>query len=167
MMNEIFGEENFVSELIWRKKTGASDSKGFSVITEYILVFVKNIENIGSIFTRNKNSYDPKRYKLKDKHFERRGSYYIDNLDRGGISYSDSLNYCIKSPESDDIYPNGRKSLKMMGGFGLGVKKIYQLKNDLLFLRSQNKKKTDGQYIKNIMNVNKDEITERSVLIKI
>ena len=75
MMNEIFGEENFVAELIWRKKTGASDSKGFSIITEYILVYVKSIDLLEEIFTRNKNSYDPKRYKDKDEHFNKRGSY--------------------------------------------------------------------------------------------
>lgn len=43
MMNEIFGEENFVAQIVWKKKTGAGSQidKVFSE-HEYILAFVKN-----------------------------------------------------------------------------------------------------------------------------
>ena len=53
--NEIFGEENFISNFIWRKKTGASDSKDISTITEYVLTYVKSRDKLSSIFTKNKN----------------------------------------------------------------------------------------------------------------
>ena len=49
--NEIFGKTNFASNIIWQKKTGASDSKGIATITENILVFCKNIKNIEKIST--------------------------------------------------------------------------------------------------------------------
>lgn len=107
IMNEIFGEENFVSELVWQKKTGASDAKLIASITEYILVFCKN-HSTNMLFQRNFESYDIKRYRLKDEHFNERGPYYIDNLDRGGLSYSDSLNYAIECPDGTLTFPNGR-----------------------------------------------------------
>lgn len=43
--DEIFGEGNFVVDLIWQKKTGASDSTTISTITEFILVYCKDINS--------------------------------------------------------------------------------------------------------------------------
>jgi adenine-specific DNA-methyltransferase len=46
LMNEVFGEENFVSELMWKKRVSpANDSQWFSSDHEYILVYAKNKEN--------------------------------------------------------------------------------------------------------------------------
>lgn len=41
MMNEIFGEENFISQIIWKKKGTSTNVKGaqISSLTEYILVY--------------------------------------------------------------------------------------------------------------------------------
>ncbi|MCR2093923.1 site-specific DNA-methyltransferase, partial [Campylobacter upsaliensis] len=108
LCDEIFGEENFVSCFVWRRKTGASDAKGIATITEYILCYVKDNNYIAKAFNENTESYDEKRYRLSDKHLSRRGKYYIDNLDRGGIHYSDSLNYGIECPDGTITYPNGR-----------------------------------------------------------
>ena len=106
--DEIMGDKNFVADLVWQKKTGASDAKGIAVITEYILVYIKNSENILNAFTKNKESYDLNRYKYRDDFYKERGPYYIDNLDRGGLQYSDSLNYGIECPDGKYVYPNGR-----------------------------------------------------------
>ena len=106
--DEVFGEENFVADLIWQKKTGASDAKAIATITEYILIYGKSQDSLKS-FTKNSESYDLTRYKYKDEYFDERGPYYIDNLDRGGLSYSDSLNYGIECPDGSVTFPNGRK----------------------------------------------------------
>ena len=41
MMNEIFGEENFISQIIWKKKGTSTNVKGVQIssLTEYILVY--------------------------------------------------------------------------------------------------------------------------------
>ena len=45
LMNEVFGEENFVSNIIWQKKyTRSNDAKWFSNNHDYILVFARNKE---------------------------------------------------------------------------------------------------------------------------
>lgn len=106
--DEIFGENNFACNLVWQKKTGASDAKGIATITENILVYSKNGMYFSEIFTKNTSSYDLNRYKYSDEFVEQRGPYYIDNLDRGGLSYSDSLNYGIECPDGTITFPNGR-----------------------------------------------------------
>lgn len=106
--NEIFGENNFACNLVWQKKTGASDAKGIATITENILVYCKDSSLYSTIFTKNTDSYDLNRYKFTDEFVEERGPYYIDNLDRGGLSYSDSLNYGIECPDGTITFPNGR-----------------------------------------------------------
>lgn len=108
MVNEIFGETNFVCNLVWQKKTGASDAKGIATITENILVYAKDKRFYAQTFAKNTESYDLKRYRYSDEFIEDRGPYYIDNLDRGGLSYSDSLNYGIECPDGTITFPNGR-----------------------------------------------------------
>ena len=113
--DEIFGEQCFVTNLIWQKKTGASDAKGIATITEYILVYVKDYAVMDSVFDKNYEAFDAKRYRYNDEYFNERGPFYYDSLDRGSVRYSDTLNYSIKSPNGDDIYPNGRKNFENDG----------------------------------------------------
>ena len=47
LMNEVFGEENFVSNIIWQKKyTRSNDARWFSNNHDYILVFARNKEKL-------------------------------------------------------------------------------------------------------------------------
>jgi adenine-specific DNA-methyltransferase len=162
----IFNENNFVSDLIWRKKTGASDAKGIATITEYVPTYIKNIEYLEQSFTKNKNSYDPNRYALSDEHEKRRGKHYVDNLDRGGIRYSDSLNYPIKCPDGSITYPNGRTEFINDGWIWTwGKDKLeWGIKNGfIVFKKSESVSSGWRVYYKNYVNVNnKDEFIERS-----
>ena len=51
IMEEIFGEENFIGGFVWRKKAGAgADSKLFFRQHEHILFYSKNIKNLSELF---------------------------------------------------------------------------------------------------------------------
>ena len=51
MLNEIFGEENFIGGFVWRKKAGAgADSKLFFRQHEHILMYSRNIEEISELY---------------------------------------------------------------------------------------------------------------------
>ncbi|WP_233884182.1 site-specific DNA-methyltransferase [Tenacibaculum piscium] len=104
--NEIFGEDNFVSSMIWQKKTGSSDAKNIATITEYVLVYAKNSEFLE--LNKNENAHDTKRFKYKDEYFEERGSFYYDNLDRGTLGYHKTLDYGVKTSNGNEAFPNGR-----------------------------------------------------------
>ncbi len=104
--NEIFGEENFISHLVWQKKTGSADANHIAVITESILLYSKNISNV--VLNRNYEAHDNDRFKFKDEYFDERGPYYLDNLDRGTLGYHESLDYDVEAPDGTSIFPNGR-----------------------------------------------------------
>ena len=96
MMNEIFGEENFVAEIVWEKRfTRSNNAKMFTTLTERILLYRRS----------NKVS------KLKDVRDENNGSEFSnpDNDPRGvwtSVSYVNpasktarpNLSYVLRNP---------------------------------------------------------------------
>ena len=158
--DEIFGERNYASNLVWQKKTGASDAKGIATITENILVYAKNSNLYEKTFTKNSESYDLNRYRFKDEFEDYRGPYYIDNLDRGGLQYSDSLNYGIECPDGTITYPNGRTEFKKDGWIWKWSKQKIEWarKNKFIEFRKTDKK-TSGWAVcyKNYLKVDNDD----------
>lgn len=110
IMEELFNESNLIADFIWRKKTGANDAKDIATLTEHILCFAKNRSLLLqlNLFARDKDSRKNTRYNKRDEYYESRGSFYFDTLDRGGLSYSDSLNYAIDAPDGTKLFPNDR-----------------------------------------------------------
>lgn len=157
--DEVFGEENFICELIWEKKTGASDAKTIAIITEIVLVYTKNVQYSDQIFKKNTESYDLNRYRYKDEYFAERGPYYIDNLDRGGLQYSDSLNYKIETEDGRFSFPNGRLEYINDGWiWKWGKEKVEWGKKNgfIVFKESANKVSGLGVYYKNYLNVDNE-----------
>ncbi len=115
--DEIYGEENFICDFSWRKKTGANDAKDIAVITESILLYSRNKELAidEKIFKRDLSSINMSRYNKKDQYFNERGYFYYDTLDRGGLQYSDSMNFPITLPDGKKLYPNSRTEFENDG----------------------------------------------------
>lgn len=107
LADEIFKRVNFLADLIWEKKTGSSDASNVAITTEHILMYAKDI-NIVKL-SKNPDSYDRNRYKHRDEYFERRGPFYYDTLDRGGLNYSDTMNFGIQMPDGKMLFPNKRR----------------------------------------------------------
>lgn len=150
--DEIFSENNFVAKFDWRKKTGANDAKAIAVITETVLLYSKNfpITIEQNIWARDESSINKKRYKLSDNYIETRGKYYLDTLDRGGLQYSDSMNFGIEAPDGGMIFPNGRSEFINDGWiWKWGKEKVeWGLKNDFLEFVKSNKSKGSKYTIK-------------------
>ncbi len=152
LCDEVFGCNNFVAKFDWRKKTGANDAKDISVVTESILLYTKNhafsLEK--NIWNRDVNSINKNRYKLTDKYVETRGKYYLDNLDRGGLQYSDSMNFGIKAPDNGIIFPNGRSQYKNDGWiWKWGIEKVaWGIENGFLEFVKSTKSKDSAYTIK-------------------
>ena len=107
LADEIFKRVNFLADLIWEKKTGSSDASNVAITTEHILMYAKDISIVK--LSKNPDSYDRNRYKHRDEYFERRGPFYYDTLDRGGLNYSDTMNFGIKMPDGKMLFPNKRR----------------------------------------------------------
>jgi adenine-specific DNA-methyltransferase len=88
MMNEIFGEENFVAEIVWHKKRGKDNSaKFFSTSHEFILVYSKSIESC-VIHRLELDDETKKAYRNPDN--DSRGNYRLLGLwsrQQGGSEY--------------------------------------------------------------------------------
>jgi len=112
LMDEIFGEENFVSNLIWIKKKGPGGNTSFDYKivknTEYIICYAKKITNL-SFNYKVHDSDELKRlgYVNKDEYFSERGYYKRTFLFRpsstGSFQYIKSLDYPIVAPDGTEF----------------------------------------------------------------
>ena len=166
LCDQIFGLRNFTSNIIWQKKTGASDASDIANITEYILCYTKSPKYKSIIFSKNSESYDLNRYKYFDEKYPERGPYYIDNLDRGGLQYSDSMNFGIECPDGSKTFPNGRSEFVDDGWtWKWGEKQVkWGFENDFLEVRKSSKKNSGwAVYYRNYLNVdNRNNQIERA-----
>ena len=107
--SEIFGENNIVAQLIWkRKQGGANDSEHIVVEHEYVLAVAKNIDHLELLLDRT-TKIDPKTYPFEDEH----GRYNLVTLDKSSIQISQSLIYDIVGPDGQVYKPrviNGKQS---------------------------------------------------------
>jgi len=102
--NEIFGEENFISQLIRQTiEGGKQDSQTVQRTHEYCLVYTKS--DIRGI--NRKKIEDFGHYTKEDKYLKERGKYYLKPLENGGLGYVSSLDYSIIGPDNREIYPGG------------------------------------------------------------
>lgn len=90
MMNEIFGEENFVAQIVWQRKRGKDNSAKFlSRNHEYLLVFARSIDNL-NFHRLALDDTTLKAYKNPDS--DPRGAYRLLGVwargTQGGSNYS-------------------------------------------------------------------------------
>lgn len=104
--DEVFGESNFIVQLIWKKKAGGgSDSRYVAIDHEYILVYARD-ESIQIKWSMPLNEEQRAQYKLKDSNFDKWGPYKLKNLYQTGIdSNRPNLRYPIKCPDGSDVWP--------------------------------------------------------------
>ena len=103
--NEIFGEINFVANMVWQSTAGSNTGTDIVTVTENILVYTK---------CRSKFEFDGKlteddTFSLVDEYVEERGKYALDKMDRRRVAghYSESLNFPIQMPDGSQRWPGG------------------------------------------------------------
>lgn len=102
LCDEIFGEENFVGNLIWQKKKGGSqDSQDFAKEHEYILCYQKQEWNINDITESHKEKDFNKTIKGRKAKILKLEKWGIGSLRKD----APSLYYSIKDPNGKDFYP--------------------------------------------------------------
>lgn len=106
LLSEIFGEDNYIGTFIWKSKVGGgNDNKYLVPEHEYITLFSKKIDTIDYLSAPPDEEYK-KTFRLKDKFFEERGPYYIDNLHKTGLDTNrPNLKYAIECPDGTKILP--------------------------------------------------------------
>jgi adenine-specific DNA-methyltransferase len=104
--NEVFGESNFITQIIWKKKYGIqNDAKYFSTSHEYILLYAKSI----SAYKQNllpRTIEQNERYKNPDN--DQRGVWKSADLSVGRVTDKDI--YEITLPSGRKVLPSSGRS---------------------------------------------------------
>lgn len=105
LCDKIFGEQNFVSNIIWQSTAGSNTGTDIITVTEYILVYSKHRQTCKFDGMLS----DESAFKFTDKFEKARGKYALDKLDRRrvGPHYSEALNFPITMPDGSLRYPGG------------------------------------------------------------
>ena len=100
--DELFGEKNFVAQLIWKKKyTGGKGTKTFADYHEYILCYAKNIYELGEVkMSRPEN--EKAKFTQEDEYFAERGRYYTRPL-KSNLDPRPTLVYPIALPNGEFV----------------------------------------------------------------
>jgi adenine-specific DNA-methyltransferase len=94
LMDEIFKEENFIANFVWKKKSGgAADVGNVATDHEYILLYSKTDQP--KMFL-DKEAKVTTVYNLVD---EKGNKYGLDRLDKQSLGYQASLDFPIKGPD--------------------------------------------------------------------
>ena len=135
LCDEVFGEGNFVSQVIRRSKVGGgSDNKQFATEADYLFVYAKN-KHLLKTFNTEHTEIDLKRYKEEDEE----GLFFWDTYSRSGLvtGDDDSLFYEVEFPDGtfreerwrrskdrllDDLSKNEAKFVKTKNGWNIHFK---------------------------------------------
>src|SRR3989339_1853560 len=106
LMNEIFGEENFVSQIAWRRTDNQPNIGEFAKVKEYILIFKRN-DDVPGLYKMKLTKRAKKEYRYSDKNGDFRRAILLDKT-RGRHKYE------IKTPSGKILYgPWMVKQVKM------------------------------------------------------
>lgn len=104
LCDQVFGEENFVSEIVWKKAYGGGAKAKYIVgHHEYVLCYAKSKEAIARIDCPP-NPETRKYYKFKDEYFDTLGPYRTQPLWTNSMDERENLRYPIIK-DGEEIWP--------------------------------------------------------------
>ena len=152
---EIFGEENFLVQIIWRKRSTPPNDKIIGANHDYILAYAKNIEYV-VLNLRERSKEQTERYRNPDAHAK--GPWVPGDLmgNVKGGRYVASLHFAIKNPNTgEDHYPGTN------GNWRFSKEKIAKLlANDEIYFGEDGRGKPK---LKRFLSEVKDGVTYPSI----
>ena len=102
LMNEIFGEENFVANIVWNHRKSSQNDIDVSLSHNHIVCYARERRS----FTFNAGDVDESRFSNPDN--DPRGPWVADPMDAPNVR--ENLTYEIVNPNTGDVYwpPEGR-----------------------------------------------------------
>ncbi|MDO8725052.1 MAG: site-specific DNA-methyltransferase [Candidatus Methanoperedens sp.] len=134
MMNEVFGEENFIEQIVWKKRSTPPNDKVIGASHEYIVIYCKNLELV-SLNLRTRTEEQLGRYKNPDNH--PKGAWTSGDLMANikGGRYVKSLYFPIINPNTgEEHFPSSN------GNWRFNKEKIQELmKNNEIYFGEDGK----------------------------
>lgn len=140
LCDSIFGESNYLANIIWQSTPGSNTGLDIKTVTEYVLCYAKNKEKCK---ISSKPVEDDDKYSLQDEYLEKRGKYVLNKLDRRmtGQHYSDALNYQIKMPDGQLLYPGSNTAKKENWNWRWSQSKVkWGIENDFIVFKKKKDK---------------------------
>ena len=129
LMDEVFGEENLVAHLVWKKSYGGGSKSNYVVNThEYVLLYARSFERL-PFFELPPNPETLKYYKYRDERAKKRGPYRLQPLATTSMDERPNLRYAIKF-KGAEIWPekqwqwSKQRTMKALANDELIIKKV-------------------------------------------
>ncbi len=130
LLNEVFGEDCFAGQFIWKKGgTGKNDSKYAVLEHEYILCYAKSPSNPG--FNLDVEAHTSTRY----NHSDEKGNYSLVRLDSKTLGYLPSLDFPIVGPNGREYWPHQPEGKSGVARWRWGKDKVAEHYEELVFRR--------------------------------
>lgn len=102
ILNELFGEENFIATFVWKRKAGGGDDSGHVAAEhEYVICFAKNSASAGISSVLHESPAMTAKYNRS----EGGRRYYLERLDKTSLTYNQSMDFPIECPDGTVIRP--------------------------------------------------------------
>lgn len=164
LCDEVFNRDNFIANLVRIAKTGGGhDSQFLAIEYDYVLLVARNIKE-AELNKLEVNTESDAKYKHQDEFVDRRGKYYLRDLDYKG-SYSESLDYPIQISSKKKIYPGGK--FGKPNTWRWSKKKFeWGLQNKFIVIDKSKEKVyiKQYQYVDNNDNIRKREVPYRALI---
>ena len=132
--DEIFGENNFIDTIIWKKRYGGGAKEKYLItLHEYVLMYVKNISVLDNIYVPLTEKSIKRYYKLTDNNSKVRGPYRTHPLEATkSMGERKNLVFDIPAPDGTMVSPKRQWLWEKER-----VKKALE-KNELEFIKGRN-----------------------------
>ncbi|MFN9408820.1 MAG: site-specific DNA-methyltransferase [Akkermansiaceae bacterium] len=107
LLDEVFGEENFIESFVWKKSYGGGAKERFAVRQhEYCLLYARDIEALDEFWLPPDPEVEKRYYKYKDEFIETKGPYRLKPFeDTNSMDAREKLRFSITAPDGTQVYP--------------------------------------------------------------
>lgn len=105
LCDELFGRENRIETMVWRKSYGGGSKSRFVVNQhEFVLCYAKDITRTPKLFLPA-DEKAIKYYRYRDDNFAKRGPYRLQPLATTSMDERPNLRYAIPAPDGSEVWP--------------------------------------------------------------
>ena len=107
LCDEVFGEDNFIDTVIWKKRYGGGAKEKYLVsLHEYAMIYAKNESMLESIYVPLTEDSIKRYYTQKDENYNQRGAYRTHPLEATkSMGERQNLIFDIPAPDGSMISP--------------------------------------------------------------
>ncbi|HEP8418103.1 TPA: site-specific DNA-methyltransferase [Pseudomonas aeruginosa] len=158
--DEVFGEQNFITNFVWKRKAGGGDDSG-QVATEheYVVCYGRDVSKTQLANIKHESPAMTAKYNRS----ENGRRYYLERLDKTSLTYSESMDFPIECPDGSFVSPLQPDANNPTTAWRWGKKTVLERRSELEFLKDE---KTGQWRVYTRTWESLDGVTPRSLLVE-